>query len=396
MEYFLTAHPSRQGYSAVVKGLGERVLPFVESPVLRLLLIWSGGFSLNMQAMKCIEDFADYLFLRRRWVIHIFFWLLILIFYAVFFGRKNNNYLQTFFFVGLLMPVTVGTTYFLNYFLVPRYLMREKYGAFFMYFIYTLIGSIFIEMMIAVLTLLMMAGARIKNMSPASIDLVFLLTSLLMVVFLGVAIKMLLYWRKSKEEYERLMRDKVEAELKFLKVQLNPHFLFNTLNNLYYLSTEKSDKAPQAILQLSEILDYVLNQGKSVFVSLEDELRQVDNYISLELLRYADRVKIEKNIMGDLQGHNIGPMFLITLIENSFKHGVMNSASASWIKLAVECLPDKTMITVSNSATRKQPGNGIGLENLRSQLQHLYPGKHTLKAGSEGTDGFSVTLILEK
>ncbi len=129
--------------------------------------------------MNRLESFLDYLFSRQRWVIHVFFWLLILAFYVVFFGRKNSNYLQTFFFVGLLMPVTIGTTYFLNYYLVPRYLMKERFGFFLLYFVYTLIGSLFMEMMISMLTFIVMAEIKITDMSPASIDIFFLLTSLL-------------------------------------------------------------------------------------------------------------------------------------------------------------------------------------------------------------------------
>jgi len=97
--------------------------------------------------------------------------VVVLALYVIFFGRQNSNYLQTFFFVGLLMPVTIGTTYFLNYFLVPRYLMRERYAFFLLYFAYTLIGSIFLEMNIAVLTFLLLAELQIRNMSPASIDI---------------------------------------------------------------------------------------------------------------------------------------------------------------------------------------------------------------------------------
>ena len=179
--------------------------------------------------MNRIANWIDYLFTRQRWLIHVFFWLCILGFYVIFFGRKNNNYVQTFFFVGLLLPVTIGATYFLNYFLVPRYLMKERYAVFLLYFVYVLIGSLFMAMMIAMLTFIVMAGSRAQAMSPASFDLIFLLTSLLVVVFLAVAIKMVLHWRQSKEDYQKLMREKVEAELKFLKLQLNPHFLFNTL-----------------------------------------------------------------------------------------------------------------------------------------------------------------------
>jgi sensor histidine kinase YesM len=315
--------------------------------------------------MNRIAAWLDYLFTRQRWVIHVFFWLFVLALYVIFFGRKNNNYLQTFFFVGLLMPVTIFTTYFLNYYLVPNYLMKERYAYFATYFVYSLIGSLFLEMMISALTFIVMAELNIHDMSPASIDLFFLLASLLMVVFFAIGIKMLLHWKQSKEDYQKLMRDKIETELRFLKVQLNPHFLFNTLNNLYYLTTEKSNRAPQAILQLSEILDYVLHQGKAILVPLENELKQVDNYIALELLRYEDRIQIDKTIEGNINEKQIGPMMLITLIENSFKHGVMKTA-----------------------------GTGIGLSNLRSQLDHLYPEKYSLQIDSDRADQFSVRLVL--
>ena len=346
--------------------------------------------------MRWLDIFLDYLFSRQRWVIHILFWLIILGFYAAFFGRENSNYVQTFFFVGLLMPITIGTTYFLNYYLVPRYLMKEQYGFFSLYFIYTLIGSLFLEMMIAMLTFIVMAEVRIDDMSPASIDIFFLLTSLLMVVFLGVAIKMVLHWRASKEEYQKLMHDKVEAELKFLKVQLNPHFLFNTLNNLYYLTTEKSDKASAAILQLSEILDYVMHSSKSVFVPLEKELKQVENYIALELLRYEDRVQVATRVLGDLDNLEIGPMILITLIENAFKHGVMPIASAAWIDLQIECTANVLSITVRNSADKTKAGNGIGLENLRSQLSHLYKEGYSMTVENANPNEFSINLILNQ
>lgn len=342
--------------------------------------------------MKRIEFFLDYLFSRQRWVIHFFFWLLILAFYVIFFGRRNSNYLQTFFFVGLLMPVTIGTTYILNYYLVPRYLIKERYGFFLLYFTYTLIGSIFLEMMIAMLTFIVMAEVNIKDMSPASIDIFFLLTSLLMVVFLGVAIKFLNHWRTSREDYQKLMREKVEAELRFLKIQLNPHFLFNTLNNLYYLTTEKSEKAPQAILQLSEMLDYVMNSSKSMFVPLEKELKQVKNYIALESLRYEDRVKVSTKFSDNLTDRTIGPMILITLIENSFKHGVMPVARNAWINLVVEDSEKGLFIEISNSSIDANPGKGIGLENLRNQLNHLYNDNYELNIENSKANEFSVTL----
>ncbi len=338
----------------------------------------------------------DNIITRRRWILHIVFWVLILLIYGIFFGRRNNNYFQTLFFVGLLMPVVIVTTYFFNYYLIPRFLISGRYGLFTLYSFYTILTALFLSMLVALLTLLVMAELRVQNMSPASLDIFFLLTSLLMVVLFGVAIKMLLHWRTSKEDYQKLMRDKVETELKFLKAQLNPHFLFNTLNNLYYLTTEKSDKAPQAILQLSEILDYVMHAGKSEFVPLENELKQVENYIALELLRYADRVEVTTKYIGDLSKYEIGPMLLITLIENAFKHGVMPIAGKAWINFAVEGKEKGLFISVRNSANNTKPGNGIGLENLRSQLDHLYKRDYSLEVDNTKFNEFSFTLILNQ
>ncbi|MBX2957519.1 MAG: histidine kinase [Cyclobacteriaceae bacterium] len=341
-----------------------------------------------------LEILLDQIFTRHRWTAHLFFWILIIAVYSVFFGRQNNNYWQTSFFVGLLIPIVISTTYFLNYYLVPRYLLKERYLTFIVYFIYTLIFSVFLEVMTMVLTFVLLAEWQIRNMSPAAIDFFFLITSLLMVVFLGVAIKLLLYWRKSKEDYQKLMREKLEAELKFLKIQLNPHFLFNTLNNLYYLTNEKSDKAPQAIMQLSEMLDYVMQSGKSVFVPLERELKQVENYIALEMLRYENRVQIQFEKKLNLDKWTIAPMMIITLIENAFKHGVMNAAGQSWINISITDNTANLMIAIRNSRKHSAPGNGIGLKNLRNQLDLVYGENYKLSIDDHNLHEFSVTLTL--
>ena len=346
--------------------------------------------------MDRVANFFDTFFLKQRWVVHVCFWLIILAFYVVFFGRKSDNYSLTLFFVTLLMPVTIVTTYFVNYVLVPRYLMRERYSSFALFFVYTLLGSMFLETIIAMVTFVVMAKVSIKNMSPASIDIVFLLTSLLLVIFLASGIKMLLHWRKSREDYQELMREKVETELKFLKTQLNPHFLFNTLNNLYYLATIKSDKAPQAILALSEVLDYVLREGKSTFVSLEQELKHVQNYVALELLRYQDRVDLKIEVSGPIEMHSIGPMTLITLMENAFKHGVMPIVGRSWINMSVTCDEVKLIIQIRNSRKNPINGHGIGLDNLSKQLKHLYGDKFMLEINVGQQDSYGVLLTLQK
>jgi hypothetical protein len=344
--------------------------------------------------MNRLITWLDDIIIKKRWILHVAFWLATLLLYSIFFGRRNNNFLLTLFFVGLLMPVVVASTYFFNYYLIPRFMIRGRYFLFLLYSVYTILSALFLEIMVALLTFLVMAELRIQNMSPASVDIFFLLASFLLVLFLGVAIKMVSHWRQSKTDYQALMLEKIEMELRFLKAQLNPHFLFNTLNNLYFLSTEKSEHAPKAILALSEILDYVMRSGKKVFVPLTSELKQVENYIALELLRYEDRVQISWNVTGNIDQQEIGPMIVITLIENAFKHGVMPVTGKSFIGISLNAHENQIDISVRNSNHHTQTGNGIGLLNLKSQLDHLYHNKYKMKIDTEKHDEFVVTLVL--
>ncbi len=345
--------------------------------------------------MTRLELFVDTMLTRHRWLIHCFFWSAVLIWYALFFGRQGNSFLNTVFFVGLLMPVTIGASYFLNYFLVPRYLVNARYGLFVLYAVYTLIIAVFLELLISTLTLAAVAEFNIKNMSPASIDVFFLLASLLSVVLLVFAIKLLLNWRSTSADFEKLKIEKIESELRFLKTQLNPHFLFNTLNNLYYLTLEKSDRAPRSLLQLSEILDYVL-YTKTNLVALEQELHQVHNYIQLESLHYQDRLSISTSVHGNQGDHTVPPMLLISLMENAFKHGVARSKDTSVIELNVGCRENEMTIFLRNSVfgTNTTKG-GIGLSNLRAQLNLLYPGRHSLVIDDKIPNQFLISITLK-
>lgn len=338
----------------------------------------------------------DILASKKRWLIHVGFWTFVLILYSILFGQGSHYFLKTLFFVGLLLPVTIGAAYFLNYFLIPRYLLKERYGFFLLYFLYTLVGALFLEMWVVVLTFIVIAGFDMKGMSPSSINIPFLMAALLMIVFLAVAIKMLSYWRKSREDYQILMREKVEAELKFLKMQMNPHFLFNTLNNLYYLASEKSDKAPKAILALSELLDYVLNETRSELVSLDKEIKLITNYIELEKLRYEDRLKVDVRISGDPEQSRIAPMLLLALVENAFKHGAGKTTGQHWINIDIQCSEKKVRACIANSYQPVLPSSqgGIGLQNFKNQMALIYPGRHTLQIEKESAT-FTVKLELE-
>lgn len=337
--------------------------------------------------------FIDQLY-KQRWPLHAFFWAVIVFLYVLFFGRQSSNYRQTLLLVSLLMPITVGASYFLNYRLVPNYLLKARYKKFIAYFIYTILASLYAEMLIVIFIFISMADVQVGNMAPASIDIFFLLLALLMAVLLAGAIKLFKHWIESKERNQKLIKEKAEAELKFLKTQLNPHFLFNTLNNLYFLATQKSERTPIAILALSEILDYVLNSGKRRFVSLAEELQQVQNYIALELLRYEDRVEIKSSVVGGDKTVLLPPLVIISLIENAFKHGVLPNAGKSTIEWNVEITDERLDVYVSNTCKNKGSQRGIGFDNLRNQLTLLYGDVYSLLIKDNDTDLFTVRLTL--
>ncbi len=194
--------------------------------------------------------------------------------------------------------------------------------------------------------------------------------------------------QRSKElEYQlqEAERDRLSAELKSLKAQIHPHFLFNTLNNIYSLSLRKSDKTSEYILMLSELMSYVLYDANNRFVALEKELHFIEHYIALERIRLDKDQRIECSIPLETKGHQIAPLLLIPLVENAFKHGA--KGSGFHFKLEAGFLEEREGDTFyfhcENSTYAKpfeqQTNRGVGLNNLVKRLERLYPNQHTLE-----------------
>lgn len=356
-------------------------------------------FAVDM-ALKGKYDFNNWLSNSKiRWIFHVVFWFAVLIFYTIFFGYESVEYKITFSFVMVLLPVTIGTTYFLNYVLIPDYLFAKRYAKFFLYFVYTLIVSFYIEMATLMVIFIGVAELNIAELHPSNTNALRLIAGMYVVVFLGVAIKLVNHHTSSQLEIQKLKKEKIEAELKFLKAQLHPHFLFNTLNNLYALTLEKSDKAPDVVLKLSELLDYILYKCNAELVSLDQEVKQIENYIELEKLRFGDRLAVRfiPNNISSLA--IVPPMLLMTLVENSFKHGVSKSIHQSWIHIDLKLEHDQLIFIIKNSkqqvkhSTPKISG-GIGLKNLQSRLMLIYKDKYSLSI-DEKEDSFGVQLIIK-
>ncbi|MEM9680589.1 MAG: histidine kinase, partial [Bacteroidota bacterium] len=202
---------------------------------------------------------------------------------------------------------------------------------------------------------------------------------MILVLMFGSAIKI------SKDSFVRRQEEK-NAELRLLKAQLNPHFLFNTLNNLYGLSVIKSDKLPDLMLKLSDLIRYSLYDTKEVFVGLERELQYLENYMSLEKIRLEDQTDIRFNVKGDITKYKIAPMLLIVFVENAFKHLVQTGVEKSSVAVSLELVNDELLFTSVNSIDKsvnqnalESGNNGIGLKNAKKRLELLYPERYDLK-----------------
>ncbi|NER16625.1 sensor histidine kinase [Spongiivirga citrea] len=198
------------------------------------------------------------------------------------------------------------------------------------------------------------------------------------------AILLMLQFYKNQQQFLKLREQKKIAELNALKNQLNPHFLFNTLNNLYALAVEKSNSVPEVIERLSDILDYMLYRCNDKFVSIHKEIELLHNYIALEKIRYGDRVKLtfKNEIESDIQ---IAPLLLLTFVENAFTHGVTQALKDATIDISLTYYGDIFICCVKNSKpanlstkTDLNQRESVGLKNVKEQLALLYPTNHKL------------------
>ncbi len=199
---------------------------------------------------------------------------------------------------------------------------------------------------------------------------------------------------KLRQTAQKLLIEKQQAELNFLKSQTNPHFLFNTLNNIYSLARDKSDRAPETILKLSKILRYMLYETGGSYIAIEQELKIIDDYISLEKIRYDDSLRINFNYDVEDLKQAFPPLLLIPLVENAFKHGAAETRSHPFVDIHLSIVKRQLAFFVKNS-TELSSGDAsirenIGLSNLRRQLELLYT-DYTLSLEQRATE-FCATL----
>jgi len=202
---------------------------------------------------------------------------------------------------------------------------------------------------------------------------------------IAITIKLIRFQFMVRERENLLIREKLETELKYLKNQTSPHFLFNTLNNIYSFSLNQSPLAGTLVKKLSGMLDYMIHECEEKFVPLEKELRLIQDYLGLEKVRYGKRLDMQIEIHGDFENKFIAPLLMIPFVENSFKHGTSQMLQHPWIRLEISTDAGLLIFKLSNSKpslNSKKLNNGIGLLNVQKRLQLLYPDDHQLNINS--------------
>jgi hypothetical protein len=222
--------------------------------------------------------------------------------------------------------------------------------------------------------------------------------SLPTVVGLAVAIKLMKRWWLKQKETEQLAKEKARAELQLLKAQIHPHFLFNTLNNIYYFTLSSSRQAPEMIKKLSDMLRYILNECDQSTVPLEKEIKLIRDYMALEKIRYGEQMDMTIDIKGNYKNKMVTPLLLIPFIENSFKHGASKMLAHPYVKLSVSIEDNHLLFLLTNNKPETPPptprNGSIGLKNVKKRLQLLYPGTHELNIVNE-PESFVVFLKIQ-
>ncbi|MBF9254678.1 sensor histidine kinase [Pontibacter sp. 172403-2] len=324
--------------------------------------------------------------------LHVAGWMLLGV-WVIYFLQANRTLSP-----GKILDVTLGIAfqmiifYFNWYVLIPRFLARNH--------ILTYIATVLTTLLAFALVRAPLDFYMFREFNPEMTSLYTTDRQLqyalggLVTIFISSALKVTGNYIRNERRNKELETQTLTAELAYLKSQVNPHFLFNTLNNIYSLAYKQSPETPDAIMKLSLLMRYMLYESNDTLVSLEKEVTHIHNFIDLQKLRLREHAGIKFDIEGSMEQKQIAPMLLMTLVENAFKHGLVSKNEIGIIIKLVIGNDVLVFSTINNSSThKKREFGGIGLENLRRRLNLLYPNRHQLTLEEkEGT--FFATLKL--
>jgi len=334
---------------------------------------------------------------------HIIFWVGYFSLNVLRWGSYYNDFYYSFKSNLVEFPIHILLSYFHAYYLIPKLVAKKKYVFYLLQLISALTLMYFVKTILTYQFINKDVWPEAVDSAKSSVALHYATVVLgeLYVIGITTAIKLTNDWVNFKNRNQRLYKLNLETEIKYLRAQIQPHFFFNTLNNLYALTLEKSDKAPEVVLKLSELMQYILYEGKKDVIPLSKELKYIGSFMELEKLRYGNRVKYSIELSGDIENVNIPPLLLLPFIENCFKHGVGTDNSDIKIDIGFDTLGDKMIFTVVNQIPKnvdvrfRQEDKGIGIENVRKRLNLNYGDNCILETLPHGKEYF-VKLAIPK
>lgn len=344
-------------------------------------------------------------FLKARLLNHMVFWVVVVFGLAyhgsLFGGNLRDNSIN----MMALLPVQMAAAYVLVYYQIPQLFNKGKY----LLFIVSLLGVAYLLSALGKLSVLYIAQPLIglealdESVGEVLTDPAYLIKVFTTSVYIPAV--SLYFLKMTKERFMQqnqlisLEKEKQKSELDFLKAQMNPHFLFNTLNNIYSLSKNDSKKTPEMILKLSEILDYTIYECNEATVPVMKEWVLIENYVDLETLRYSDQLTILLEEQVDNKDARVAPLILISLVENAFKYSLKRVDGIPTIKVQLVIEEDLMNFEVFNTkgmniTESQRKDKGIGVHNTRRQLELQYPNRHTINIEDE-PESYKVRLTIK-
>ncbi|MCO6490626.1 MAG: histidine kinase [Phaeodactylibacter sp.] len=336
-----------------------------------------------------------YEFFNRRVTYHTLFWLVLLSLLTIIEGTEQgffftlSNELINIFFYGLIV-------YFNLFYLIPNYLTKKRF--------LTYCGLLILAALIITPFKVLAFYFKFSGYPQTQAELLQNMNWYFLVTFFiagsSTIFKIIADWARHLREKQELQTQTMQSELRFLKSQINPHFLFNTLNNLYALTLKKSDKAPEIVIKLSEMMRYMLYECNEKQVLLSKEVHYIRNYLDLERLRQGKNVEINFEVEGDVADQKIAPLMFIPFLENSFKHGLSNQISTGFVNIRLRAEGKKVHFFIENSKPDTPPrqdsrrSGGIGLVNIHRRLNLLYPNQYELEI-EDSPRSYAVNLKLD-
>ncbi len=352
--------------------------------------------------MQKFRQAMESLYNRNRVVLlHLSFWCVYLSFFVYQVSSVQRgpeiDWLRVLTVVAIQLSFALLIGYLNYFYFLPRFLKDKKAWRYFVQFF--LIFTVIITARLAFERYVIDGfSGEARYLYTTRFVVQVITTNLFIVIFLAM-IRFAVDWFEFEARQKNIENEKLTAELNFLKAQINPHFLFNTLNNLYYLAYTKSPNTTEVIAKLSQMMRYMMYDSNYEFVPLSKEIEYMQNYISLEKLRLNQQIPIKFSLEGNPDDILIAPLIFITFLENAFKHGVSNNQPKAWVNVSISIGDGQCVYRVENSkipvlTKEANQKSGIGLQNVKRRLDLSYPGKHSLKVENL-PDRYSVQLNLQ-